>query len=78
MTPNEQVTVAANRVNRAYEELWAARREHRVALKRRAESGRQPGVCGTAAGYRRHQVEFEAPCWACLDAHSWYKTRRKS
>lgn len=71
------VALAAFLVNAAHDQLTHARRALFAALDARARrSGRQPGECGTPAGYRRHQRAQDPPCFACVEANSWEKRRR--
>lgn len=72
-----RVVAAADRIEYAHIQLLEARRQLRRALEARSKSGgRQPGVCGTPSGYRKHQRRNEAACMACTEAYTWY--RRKS
>jgi hypothetical protein len=71
------VGAAAERIQRAHEELLLARHQLRKALEARAAlPGRQPGDCGTPSGYRQHKRKKEAPCWACTEGYTWDKKRR--
>lgn len=70
-TANPAVAAAAERVNRAHEELAAARKELRQALEARdALPGNQPTVCGSLAGARTHTKNGEPICYACADARA--------
>jgi hypothetical protein len=70
------VTAAAERMNRAHAELTMARRELRQVLEARAlMAQRQPGYCGTPAGYKRHDRDNEVPCHACVEAKTWERQR---
>lgn len=74
----QQIIAAAELIERAQRGLADARRELRQALDARATlPGPQQGLCGTPAGYRRHQRNLEAPCWACMEARAWDKRRRR-
>jgi hypothetical protein len=72
------LTLAAHLVNAAHSQLAHAQRCLYTCLEERAaRPGRQPGECGTPAGYRRHVRDQEAACWACLEAHGWSQRRQK-
>lgn len=75
-TPPDRLDLAVAWVTEAYEELVAARCELYRELRKRRASGRQPGRCGTPAGYRRHQRAKEHPCIACVEAWTWDASRR--
>lgn len=73
------IETAALLVALAHEQLAHARRRlYRALDARRAEGGRHEGVCGTPAGYRRHQRAHEPPCLVCVDAYSYDERRRRT
>lgn len=73
----QQIISAARRIEQAHQELAEARRELRLALEARAAlPGYKLGLCGTPAGYRRHQRNLEPSCWACLEARRLGDPRR--
>lgn len=76
--PSPDVELAAQLVALAHEQLAHARaRLYRALDARRAEGGRHEGVCGTPAGYRRHQRAHDTPCAPCVDAKLWEDRRTR-
>lgn len=43
-----------------------------------APSRREPEVCGTRAGYRRHSRNGQQPCEPCVTANRTYESERKA
>lgn len=83
MNEREQIALevmrAAVRYNEVQEELTRALRDLGRALERRREAhGYQIAVCGTPAGYRRHQRAAEPPCYACQAGMTWDKRRYRT
>lgn len=84
-TSDRELALAALLVENANAQLAHARsRLHRALEQRARRPGRKQGVCGTPAGYRRHQRADEPACVACVEAHRWdvnvraLQTRRAS
>lgn len=76
---DDDLELAAQLVALAHEQLaFARRRLYRALDARRAEGGRHEAVCGTPAGYRRHQRAHTAPCAPCMDAKLWEQRRTRS
>lgn len=71
-TGDPELELAALLVETAVAQLSSARRRlHRALEERARRGGRQPGMCGTPAGYRRHLRAQETPCVPCVEAHRW-------
>jgi hypothetical protein len=74
---NRHVAETAELYNHLFAELeWARRLLWKTLDDRAALEGRNPAVCGTNAGARRHARRMEPPCPACLEGRAWSDKRK--